>query len=153
MSPTLNAASRAMMFEADVPNADGALRAGLFAEADVVLDPQQTAIVVPETAIVEFAGAEKVWTVVDGLCVEQAVQTGDRRGSHVEVIQGLSSGEAILVNGRAGRSGPVEATALRKPAVQETRVTAAAPAPEPNVSAATESVSEDPSGAPPASGP
>lgn len=114
ISPALNQSSRALLFEASVDNAGGRLRAGLFAEADVVLDPQQTAIVVPAAAITEFAGTEKVWKVVDGKSIEQLVQTGERRGNLVAITSGLLEGDVILAEGRSGRVGRVEVTARNR---------------------------------------
>ena len=47
------------------------LRTGIFAEAVVVVDPQAESIVIPRSALMEFAGTEKVWKVVDGMAREQ----------------------------------------------------------------------------------
>lgn len=111
LSPSLDRASRALMFEADIDNTSGRLRAGLFTEADVVLNAAETAIAIPESAIVEFAGAEKVWKVMAGKSVEQLVSTGQRREGMVEITQGLSSGDQILKEGRAGRAAEITITA------------------------------------------
>lgn len=107
ISPALDPGSRALTFEAEVDNGGGRLRAGQFAEATVEIDPERQALVVPEGAIVEFAGTEKVWKVSEGLCREQAVQTGERREGWVEIVAGLSAGDVILVEGRSGREARV----------------------------------------------
>jgi membrane fusion protein (multidrug efflux system) len=107
ISPALDPGSRALTFEAEVDNGGGRLRAGQFAEATVELDRQRQALVVPATAIVEFAGTEKVWKVTEGLCREQPVQTGERREGWVEIVAGLSAGDVILVEGRLGREARV----------------------------------------------
>lgn len=108
ISPALDERSRALLFEARVENDDGQLRTGLFAEAEVVLDPAATSIVVPASSLVEFAGAEKVWKVVDGAAQEQIVQTGQRRAEGVEVVSGLGSGDVILRDAGLGRAARVE---------------------------------------------
>src|SRR5690606_2333426 len=87
----------------EIDNSDGALRAGLFAEAQVVLNPTARALVIPQSALHEFAGAEKVWKVVDGTAAEQVVRTGRRRDGRVEVIEGLSPGDVILLDASVGR--------------------------------------------------
>ncbi|MBI2481913.1 MAG: efflux RND transporter periplasmic adaptor subunit, partial [Planctomycetia bacterium] len=66
ISPALEQASRSLMFEAELPNRKQELRTGLFAQAEIVVNPQAVALIVPHSAIVEFAGAEKVWKVIDG---------------------------------------------------------------------------------------
>jgi len=91
-----------------VPNADGRLRAGLFAEAEVVVDAEAMALIVPRSAIVEFAGAEKVWKLVDGVAQEQTVQTSRRADKVVEIVGGLTAGETILVEASEGRVARIE---------------------------------------------
>ena len=103
ISPSVDMLSRGLLFEALVENTDGALRSGLFAEAEIVIDTTATAIVVPPSALVEFAGTEKVWKVVDGKSTEQVVLAGERRKSGIEILQGLKPGDVILKNGSRGR--------------------------------------------------
>ncbi|MFV0442727.1 MAG: efflux RND transporter periplasmic adaptor subunit [Planctomycetaceae bacterium] len=115
ISPALDLASRALLFEADIDNADGRLRAGLFGEADVVLDPEQTALVVRSSVLSEFAGMEKVWKVVDGKSVEQRVQIGGRRGDLVEVLDGLQAGDRVLLDGESGKPARVTVASTQTP--------------------------------------
>jgi len=107
ISPALDPSSRAVVIEADVPNPGFALRVGIFAEAEITVDPKAQAIAVPATAVQEFAGVEKVWLVRDGEAAEQAVQTGRRGADRVEILQGLAVGDLVLVDVRKGRRGPV----------------------------------------------
>ena len=67
-------------------------------------EAQADAIVVGTESIVEFAGVEKVWKVVDGMAKEQVVQTGQRREGGVQITEGLAAGDTILRNGRQGRA-------------------------------------------------
>lgn len=107
ISPALDMASRSLMFEATVDNHDGALRAGLFAQAEVAIDPAARAMVVNESSLVEFAGTQKVWKVVDGVATEQVVEPGRRSNGLVEIVTGLKSGDQILINGALGRAAKV----------------------------------------------
>jgi RND family efflux transporter MFP subunit len=111
ISPTLDSLSRALLYEAQIDNSDCALRAGLFGEADVVLDAEARAIALPESAIIEFAGVEKVWRIADGTIAEQVVQTGQRRGNEVEILSGISTGDQVLLKGSEGKAGRFEAAA------------------------------------------
>ena len=103
ISPTLDARSRSLMFEAIVENPDQSLRAGLFTEAVVTLDQSIEAITAPRTALFEFAGAEKVWQVIEGVAHEQRVKTGRRSATDVEIIEGVTAGDMILVDAAKGR--------------------------------------------------
>jgi RND family efflux transporter MFP subunit len=103
VSPALDAQSRALVFEADVPNPDQKLRAGVFGEAEVVIDAQAQAIVIPESALNQFAGVEKVWKIVNGVATEQEVLAGPKRDQGREIVRGLSPGDQILLHANQGK--------------------------------------------------
>lgn len=102
ISPMLDSRSRTLMFEAEIPNEDQQLRTGLFAEAEVVIDPDATAIVLPESSIVEFAGNQKVWRVIEGVASEHTITTSERRAGFRRVAEGLEIGDRILIDGDQG---------------------------------------------------
>ena len=83
-----------MLIEADIPNA-GQLRPGNFVHARIVVGSRSVATV-PESAIVTFAGLQKVITVKDGKAVERPVRTGATQGQRVEIVSGLEPGEAVV---------------------------------------------------------
>ena len=95
-SPSIDETDRTLRIEAEVPNEDGGLRPGSFAEAEIVTAAAQPAVLVPATAIVVFAGIEKVLVVEDGKSVEKRVRTGRRVGERVEVTEGLAGGERVV---------------------------------------------------------
>jgi len=107
ISPALDMTNRSLIVEVDLPNPESKLKIGLFAEADIVIEPDAKAVAVPTTAVREFAGVEKAWAVRKGQAVEQVVQTGRRLADRVEILQGLSVGDVVLVDARRGRLGPV----------------------------------------------
>jgi len=110
ISPSLDAVSRSLMFEAEVPNADGLLRSGSFAQADVVLDDQSQAIAIPASALVRFAGVQKVWKVSDGKVKEVVVEIGDEEEGQIKVLSGLAEGDIVLLDGNAGGAGRYKPT-------------------------------------------
>jgi RND family efflux transporter MFP subunit len=97
LSPSIQEQNRTLTLEAEVPNQAGALRPGSFARAEVVIAANQPAVFVPTSAIVIFAGIEKVLTVRDGKAVEKRVVTGRREKERVEIVEGLKAGEAVVV--------------------------------------------------------
>jgi len=110
ISPFLNQVSRSLLFEATVDNSDRRLRAGLFAEGEITVDPDQTAVVVPMSSVVQFDRTEKVWKVVDGQVKMQEVLLGEQRGEQIRILEGLKPGDIILRNARQGRTGPLAST-------------------------------------------
>ena len=97
LSPAIQEQNRTLVVEAEVANNEGRLRPGSFARAEIVVEPDRAAVLVPATAIVTFAGIEKVFGVKDGLAVEKRIRTGRRSGDRVEVLEGLASGEQVVV--------------------------------------------------------
>lgn len=97
LSPAITEGNRTLPIEAEVPNRDGRLRPGTFARADIVTR-EQPGIVIPQAALVVFAGVEKVLTLKDGKAVEQRVRTGDRLpGERIEIVSGLDLGMHVIV--------------------------------------------------------
>jgi RND family efflux transporter MFP subunit len=96
LSPAIDERTRTLMVEAEIPNDDGALRPGAFANADIVVDPEETAVLVPADALVTFAGVTRILGVADGRIVEKRVRVGRRAGDRIEVLEGLTAGDAVV---------------------------------------------------------
>ncbi len=105
ISPVLDPLSRSLVFEAEVANDDNLLRSGLFAQAEIVLDETSTAIAIPTSALIRFAGVDKAWRVVDGKVSEAVLQVGREANGLIEVFDGLSVGDQILLSGKTRRVG------------------------------------------------
>ncbi len=99
IDPAVEAAGRAVVIRAELPNADGRLRPGLFARVTLALESFPQAVMVPETAIITIAGRVLVMTVVDGKAAPQPVTTGLRVGQLVQVKSGLKPGDVVITAG------------------------------------------------------
>jgi RND family efflux transporter MFP subunit len=97
LSPAINEEDRTLLVEAEVPNEHGRLRPGAFAEAEIITESEDRAVLVPIASIVTFAGVERVMTVHDGMSVEKRVQTGRRFGDRVEIVEGIRPEELVVV--------------------------------------------------------
>jgi RND family efflux transporter MFP subunit len=97
VSPAIEESDRTLKLEAEVPNPDGALRAGSFVDAEVVIAADRPVVLVPAAAVVAFAGIEKLLTVEAGKVVEKRVRTGRRAGDRVEIVEGVEAGEVVIV--------------------------------------------------------
>jgi RND family efflux transporter MFP subunit len=96
VSPAIDEASRSLMIEAEVPNPNGALRPGSFANASIVSTDSDRAVIVPTSALVTFAGVEKVLSVKDGKVVEKRVTIGRRTAERLEILNGLAAGDPVI---------------------------------------------------------
>lgn len=97
LSPSISQQNRVLSVEADVRN-NGHLRPGAFVKAEIVTDQTAVAATVPPSALVVFAGIEKVITVEGGKAVEKVVMTGRRGQDWIEIKSGVNVGQAVIVN-------------------------------------------------------
>lgn len=90
--------TRSVKVRAELPNADNALRPGLF--MNVQLRTATTSrLMVPEEAIVPDQGRSYVFVVEDERAVRREVVTGGREPGSVVVLSGLAGEERIVVEG------------------------------------------------------
>jgi len=109
IAPSLEIASRSLVIEADIPNPNGQLRTGLYAEADIVVNPHAETLAIPASALEEFAGVRKVWIVSEGNAAPRPIQIGRRTQDMIEVVSGLQRGEVIIQDSSQGVMGQVQA--------------------------------------------
>jgi multidrug efflux pump subunit AcrA (membrane-fusion protein) len=90
--------------EADVP-AQGVLRGGMFARAQIIVDERESGLSIPASAVITFAGLEKVVAYQDDKALEKTVTTGRRGAGWVEIVNGLRVGELVVVEPHGLRTG------------------------------------------------
>lgn len=116
ISPAIDEASRTLMVEAEIPNPQGVLRPGSFANAAIIASNADLAISIPSSALVTFAGVEKVLTVKDGKVVEKRVSVGRRERDRLEIVSGLAAGEQVIAQpGNLVEGTPVRVAGGRPP--------------------------------------
>ena len=69
---------------------------GSFAKAEIQTTTTTGVVTVPTSALVTFAGIQKVFTVKDNKAVERPVVTGQREEDWVEITEGLKAGEMVV---------------------------------------------------------
>ena len=69
-------------------------------------------IVISISALVRFAGVDKVWKIVDGKLKEQVVGLGRQKENRIEIRSGLAHGDQILVDGKVGKIGRFESMSV-----------------------------------------
>jgi membrane fusion protein, multidrug efflux system len=100
ISPASNRDNRSVAIEVQVDNHDRTLKPGFFANAAVVTRSDDRALMVPQEALVTFAGVTKLFIVKDGKAVERQVHTGTRgNGGLVEITDGVSAEDVVATSG------------------------------------------------------
>lgn len=98
INPAAEPGSRAMTVYAAVENADFALKGGMFAKGQLVLEKTASAATVPLTAVRQINGADVVFEIVNDQVKMQPVKLGLRsedEGS-VQILEGLSPGAVVI---------------------------------------------------------
>jgi RND family efflux transporter MFP subunit len=119
ISPMVTQTSRSLLIEADVDNRSLHLRAGQFAEGEIIVNRDEQVLAVPAAAVSQFAGVQKVWLVRDGQASEQPISIGRRDLHRVEVLAGISAGDFIVSNASDGKPGAVVAVEAKQDAPRQ----------------------------------
>jgi RND family efflux transporter MFP subunit len=102
-SVDVSGATRTMHTEVDIPNANGKLIPGTYAEADIMLGSNPAALVVPLQAIDRQGDQTSVMVVdPDNRIQIKQVTLGIQMPDYVAVTNGLAAGEQVVVTDRSG---------------------------------------------------
>lgn len=98
VAPTLNEATRSAQIRIEVPNEDGTVRPGLFADVTVHVAGLD-GLAVPDAAVID-TGTRRVAFVesAPGRFEPRELRTGAHAGGYVEVVHGLSAGEQVAIS-------------------------------------------------------
>jgi RND family efflux transporter MFP subunit len=97
--------TRTMNTEVDVPNPDGTLIPGMYAEVHLHLANRPSALSVPLDAVDGLGtSVQQVYAVRDGVVRQVTVQVGLQTANRVEVLSGLNGGEKVIVGRHTGLS-------------------------------------------------
>lgn len=104
IEPAVTAQSGLIEIQADIPNNDGRLRSGMFAQAKIILPTLADQIVIPQTAITFTLYGETAYVLQEKEGVLRAeqitVKAGDRKGDSVHVLEGLKAGDRLVTTGQ-----------------------------------------------------
>jgi membrane fusion protein (multidrug efflux system) len=90
-------ATRDVLAEAKVDNADRALRPGMFAMVRLVTG-EAPGVVVPKAALVSRDGKDRLYVVNQGRAEERVVALGDVLGDVVVITRGVDEGSEVVVS-------------------------------------------------------
>lgn len=100
ISPQLDINTRTVLVKAKVPNPEAKLRGGMFASLDLSLRLRESALVIPEPALINNGERVSVFVVDNaGKAQMRPIQVGVRLAGFAEVTQGLKEGETVVVEG------------------------------------------------------
>ena len=95
-SAGLDANTRMMQVEVDLPNPDSRLKPGYFGYVKIYLQDYKDVPVVPSTAVVGEGENAHVFLVRDGAAVKKNVTVGFDDGKQAAIVEGLSAGQDLI---------------------------------------------------------
>lgn len=84
-----------------LPNPDLALRPGMFAKGEILVEERDGPVTVPSRAVLKGeTGKNYVFVVKDGVALQKEVIPGDRNSDAVQIIKGLERGDIVVIEGQ-----------------------------------------------------
>ncbi|MFW2439227.1 MAG: efflux RND transporter periplasmic adaptor subunit [Arenicellales bacterium] len=130
-NPDVDITTRSVRVRAMVANPDEALRAGMFANATVIMPEKQKVLPIVATAIAYATFGDSVFVIeeqkneqsgeTEKVLRQQFIRLGQRLGDFVDVIDGLKAGETVVTSGvfklRSGMKVIIDNTLAPKPSL------------------------------------
>ncbi len=100
VAPQLNTRTRTLPVKAVVANPEGRLRPGMFGKVELVLSENETAMFVPESAVMQKGTTTQVIVRNAGYRAEfREVQVGVRQGGRMQIVEGVSPEDLVVAEG------------------------------------------------------
>ena len=99
ISPEIDPRTRNAEVVTRIPNASGALRAGMFAEIRIKPQSSVDGLVIPASAVAGSGEQRYVFTVANDVATRQKVRVAPIDAELVEVLEGVAAGQSIVREG------------------------------------------------------
>jgi membrane fusion protein (multidrug efflux system) len=99
-SHALDEATKTMLAEIELPNPDGALRPGMYANVRITVERKPDALILPSDAVLFEKGRTSVFSVADNKAKRTTVKTGFNDNGWVEILDGVKLGDSVIVIGK-----------------------------------------------------
>lgn len=100
VSPIIDPASGTIKLTIEIPQYPPETRPGDFAEVKIVTELRSSTLLVPKIAVFTDRGEKIAYVVADSTAERRIVESGFEDDDHIEILSGLSEGEAVIVKGQ-----------------------------------------------------
>lgn len=104
ISPTIDTRNGTFRATAIIDNRNGDLAPGMFGRFQVAYEKHPNALVIPKDALLDEDAVTAVYVVIDGAVLRREVTTGIESNGQVEILDGLTTDDSVVVVGQSGLS-------------------------------------------------
>jgi membrane fusion protein (multidrug efflux system) len=102
VSPMVDAATATFKVTLEVNDPNGDLKPGMFSRVGIVFERRAEALTIPRVALLDSDGSSNVFVVTKGKAEQRAIKTGLSNAGKVEVTEGLTGKEQVVIVGQNG---------------------------------------------------
>lgn len=102
ISPVVDPGTGTFKITVEVSDPTRRLKPGMFGRVNIVYDMHAQALQVPRSAIIDEAGETWIFIVEDEKAVQRPITTGYSNNGLIEILDGLTGSEKIVVVGQTG---------------------------------------------------
>ena len=99
VGPVADPISKKFPVKIQLENFNGKIKAGMVAEVKIITKKQKSVLIIPKSAVFKEKGIEKIYVVKNSRVKIRNVKTEAIDENRLKVIEGLSEGEEIIING------------------------------------------------------
>ena len=101
ISPTIDTRNGTFRATAIIDNSDGDLAPGMFGRFSIAYEEHADALVLPAAALIDEDDESAVYVVRDGEVVRRVIHTGIKSGDRIEILDGLTEADVVVVVGHS----------------------------------------------------
>ncbi len=102
IAPLVDLSTRTAEVEIEIANKEHQLKPGMFARVDIILKKKENSLIVPIQAVLSENNRKFVFVVNGSVAHKKKVKTGIYQKDFVEIVEGLSVGEDVIIEGNYG---------------------------------------------------
>lgn len=100
VSPSKDAQTGLFEVVINVPNSEGVLKGGMFADVMIITEQYDDVLCVPSSAVLTESDKKYVYVENGGMAVKKEVELGKSDDSSTEILSGVELGENVIVKGK-----------------------------------------------------
>ena len=98
LDPTVNAKTRTLKANVEIPNADGKLRPQMYANVEIQVPAVSSTVIIPQEAVIHSGERNVVIVQKDRVFDPREVQLGVQGGGYQEIRSGIQAGELVVTS-------------------------------------------------------